>query len=78
MPSPAWVALIEQMPAATTRIAPDSMVQVFVVSDAKVTGYEPMALLDAVRDLLLLVSDISVGWAKVMACDNFAPVVANR
>ena len=77
MPSPAWVALTEQMPAATTRIAPDSMVQVFVVNEAKLTGYEPVALLVAVSVLVSLVSDISVGCVKVMLCANFAPVAAN-
>ena len=45
--SPAWLAVIEHVPAETTWIAPLTIVQVLKVVDVKVTGYEPVALLVA-------------------------------
>ena len=45
--SPAWLAVIEHVPAETTWIAPLTIVQVLKVVEAKVTGYEPVAELVA-------------------------------
>ena len=47
MASPAWLAVIEQVPAATTFIAPFTTVQMLKVVEVKVTGYEPVAELVA-------------------------------
>ena len=64
--SPACDAVIEQVPAITTFIAPFTTVQMLKVVEVKVIGYEPVALLLATNGCGLLVTVIAVGGVKVM------------
>ena len=57
---------MEHVPKATTSIAPLTTLQTEEVVEAKVTGYEPPALLVATKVCGLLVLVIAVGWVKVM------------
>jgi len=59
-------AVMEQVPAETTWIAPLTTVQIVEVVEAKATGYELPALLVATKVCGLLVIVIAVGWVKVM------------
>ena len=63
---PASDAVIEHVPALTTRIAPSTTVQIVEVVEAKATRYELPALLVATKGCGSLSIVIAAGWVKLM------------